>query len=43
MLAYINGSLWVKTYSQHVTILPLLVYTKFSLGDAKINTWGFLK
>lgn len=30
-------------YSHHDTILAILVYTKFSLNDAKIYTWGFLK
>lgn len=39
----VSGSLWLQTYSQHVTTSPLLVYTKFSLSDAKIYTWGFLK
>lgn len=36
VIVYINRSLWVQTYSQHVTISALLVYTKFSLSDAKI-------
>lgn len=43
VLVYISGSLWVQIYSQHVTISLLLVYTKFSLSDAKIYTWGFLR
>lgn len=30
-------------YSHHDIILALLVYAKFSLNDAKVYIWGFLK
>lgn len=43
VLVYINGSLREQTSSHHVTISGLLVYTEFSLSDAKIYTRGFSK